>query len=540
MTVSQQPTLPPMNRKTDFCNMTEHRPCKPRKMFLYQKVECEDLPSLTYLAEQMNGYISSMTCEKSFRDYVINRLPALNRDNRYLAFFTFLLFGYRLCKVNDRLMIQGKLVAACMGRKYDYQHKNLNTGDFLEDFRRDVLPDFRYSKYDRKSGASRVVLDTGLPDDISKLFAEQQDKNASDFEKRVCFLTGKAYNKTFRKDLRLQAAELAYDIARQPLCEAQRLVLDYLNNLNPKLFSKVLVHLNEAKTEANNLPLHQKNAALNTIRAIEDQPKPYYAPSRRGNTVRVHGVNPSLLSLKSSIRKKLTQDWTDYDLVSSQLAICASLWNVADVYEFLVQGQDIWVSIFSHFGLNYEKYKNRFKPDLKQALYATLYGSTKANIVSGRPDKNATGGYELKGGLTQSELGKIIPEVGDRFFSHFVVDAMYKAGMKERKRVKEEKGAWDCFNRWIPVVESDDESTRVDAKSIVCQVAQAQELQLLLPVFQLANENQDRFQIALFQHDGFSVAFTSRDRKNRWSREIHKVVEEEAVRLSIPTKLKED
>jgi hypothetical protein len=89
------------------------------------------------------------------------------------------------------------------------------------------------------------------------------------------------------------------------------------------------------------------------------------------------------------------------------------------------------------------------------------------------------------------------------------------------------------FGEWIPYVESD------GAKSVLAQLAQATEMALLLPAVELA-EGTDEFQILLWQHDGFSVSFQNRSKRERWAGRITEAVNTEAGRLGIPTELEVD
>jgi hypothetical protein len=70
----------------------------------------------------------------------------------------------------------------------------------------------------------------------------------------------------------------------------------------------------------------------------------------------------------------------------------------------------------------------------------------------------------------------------------------------------------------------------------MAQQAQAIEMHLLLPVITLAKTTSD-FQVTLWQHDGFSVNFTSQGRKERWIKKINEVVNSKINELGVITKL---
>ena len=71
---------------------------------------------------------------------------------------------------------------------------------------------------------------------------------------------------------------------------------------------------------------------------------------------------------------------------------------------------------------------------------------------------------------------------------------------------------------------------------MLAQISQSVEMKLLLPVIDLAMTTKD-FRVMLWQHDGFSVSFHSKGRKERWIRRIKQVVQEEADLRGIPTGL---
>src|SRR5262245_14347952 len=97
----------------------------------------------------------------------------------------------------------------------------------------------------------------------------------------------------------------------------------------------------------------------------------------------------------------------------------------------------------------------------------------------------------------------------------------------------ENGGGYDCFGNRIPFTGNKRSN---NAGSIIAQQSQAYELRVMLAVLDLA-EHTDAFTIALWQHDGCSIAVHDRRRKNHWVNAIISAVNECASTLQIYTTL---
>lgn len=71
----------------------------------------------------------------------------------------------------------------------------------------------------------------------------------------------------------------------------------------------------------------------------------------------------------------------------------------------------------------------------------------------------------------------------------------------------------------------------------MAQLSQAQEMALLLPAIDLAKKREGEFKIVLWEHDGFSVHFTRKDRIESESQRIMDAVNERCLKLGYPTRL---
>ena len=89
-----------------------------------------------------------------------------------------------------------------------------------------------------------------------------------------------------------------------------------------------------------------------------------------------------------------------------------------------------------------------------------------------------------------------------------------------------EGGAMTCYNDWLPV--TDERQPR----DIMAEVAQACEMKLIYPAFELAQQTRE-FTITLYQYDGFSVHL--RRPRDTWKRKIEQAIYDNANRQGFMT-----
>jgi len=89
-----------------------------------------------------------------------------------------------------------------------------------------------------------------------------------------------------------------------------------------------------------------------------------------------------------------------------------------------------------------------------------------------------------------------------------------------------ENGAMNCYNKWLAV------GGERQPRHIMAEVAQAWEMKLIYPAFELAQTTSD-FRITLYQYDGFSVHFTRRPKE--WKPRIEEAINQNANRHGFMT-----
>lgn len=441
----------------------------------------------------------------TFRQEVIGMFPILKHNSAYMRMMEYLLFGTFIDKDTKQLIISQEIIARIEDKVLNDRYV---AETFLEAFKHDVLSNFVWSAW--SIDKARQVINNGFTKELEQLRINELFTQHAEY---VYFVDGdkpsKAKNKLEREYFRMNALN---NIERTETADAKEL-LEYMNNIPPNKFTKTVNdYINDAYAVA--ARLNAKPATiqqqLSLLRTIEDVVQPFYQSSKEQRTVRIFGMNESMLMLKKEVRKALTKDWIDLDLKSAHLAIFAYLFDIREVNEFLVSGENIWDSLFEHFNLPYVA---EIKKLFKEALYSVIYGMPVSNI---------------KGNLSR-ELNKIrVFDAGDIFVSHPVIAALIAARNKAMKDIEINKGAMTVYGKWLS-------TDKYSIESILSQLSQAVELQVLMPALRLAANNKKHITITLWQHDGFSISIT--DNKEYWVRRIQKVIRDEVNRIGINTEL---
>lgn len=322
-------------------------------------------------------------------------------------------------------------------------------------------------------------------------------------------------------------------------------LLEYLNDLPSNLFTnkvkqnkdyvcRALSNLESSETNPKLKPV--KDATLREIEtkilmSIYENPKPLYKPSLSGKTVRIFSHGESILLLCRKLRKAICKGWYEYDLVSSQLAIVAKLWNITEVQEFLHSGSKIWVSLFEHLGVKYA-YNKLNNPDwlsalkdlLKESLYSLIYGMEKSCLLA-----------RLTKGLKKLKIDK----KGIDVLNHPIMATLYKAREAKITTVLQDgKLVLDWYGGRELLVEGSTTKERLDCvRSLLAQEAQLVEMLLLKSVFDIAKENKQYMAITLFQHDGFTVHYNKATLVNSLEYKMRKAIRLQAGVLGIITDL---
>lgn len=469
------------------------------------------------------------TTSKVFRDLIQANYPGLDKNPTYWSFMRFLLFG-SMTK-NGELLINEWRLSTTEGKFHLLNHKNYCGKDFLNKFKKDVLPTLEWSNWDYKKGKARIAY-PNFPTEILELL----DKEIVNIkESRVYFETGLKFSRKRQKvDLELmkEEAQTYFEFARPESLE----LLDYMNNLPTNSFSKVIdANFDETWIAASKLKDKlSRSVQVDILLSIKDNLKPLYKPSVTGNTVRVFPFNKSIPMLRRDLRKKLCKGWYEFDLANSQLAIIGKTWEVNEVQQFLLFNRKIWVELFDHLGMNAAKLKiqdsdkyEAIKKVFKDNLYSTIYGMYAQNVIKDVDTRLETWG------LTKG---------GKQFVSYPLINTLFTVREERMETLSKVGTAETIFGKHLKVTGGfnkkgqPDSDRRKSLRSILAEQAQAVELYILLPVLDLAKCTND-FQITLWQHDGFSVNFSNCTKQDRWIKRILESVNSRVSELGVVTKL---
>lgn len=469
-------------------------------------LRCDD----TYVSQYFGVIRMMYFLPSSFREFVLDHYPVLRSNVAYRRLMGRLMCSPRRDSKSNGVLLDYRAVAVDMG----LSHKTVEGGHakteaFLIEFNKDVFCSNTpfWSKKDFRNNLCRVAQHT-FPTDLSSALYEAL-RNPLQINSDVDFVTGRTFNRSNRSIARQKQGERPRQTEELVV---QSTMLDYLNSLPSNSFAIRNDDAGNAFDYAATKASEQsRNYHLRVLRMLCVNPQPRYGLSQKNNTVRLFGRGVSLQTLSTDLRRLLYPRWIDIDLKQAQLAIVAKLWNIHRIGDFLRSGGSIWDELLGAIGVrSADRGYQEAKSLCKEALYATIFGASKTTIRSDyvRP-------------LRQLGL-----EFAGRILDHWVFQEVQRAHKNQSKAARDSGHVRTCFDQLIPV------STAADARSALAQQAQALELRLIYPIYQLAR-NTSEFSIMLHQHDGVSLKFSRREAS--WLKRIQKAVRDEAESLGIPT-----
>ena len=476
-------------------------------------------------------HLSRKTCTKEFYDLILAEYPILKHKPDYKRMIQYILYGTFIDETTKLKVIPCDLVAKIEGKRYTKQYRAIG---FLNAFQHDVLPAFEWTKANPDRSIARQIKCDGLPPHI-KLAFYHEIRNLTQTEGgRVYFDTGEKFTRRNQSAERTRLKELALSmktdntLAKDILAYLNTLPVNVFNQQVSKYYGDALVTLQDVldeieDTETMEITLVHQSRVL---RSIFDQCQVFYQPSATGLSDRIFPLTESILMLKSDVRGALTQDWIELDIKSAHLAIFGHMWQVETVLSFLHSGKSIWTELLELYDLPPHK---QLKKVLKDALYSICNGK-KPYLVAG--DITRYGRSVRAGKVYSTELAEKVRNVfkGDIFISHPVIHAIINARDIATLEVTAEKGAYTCFGRWL----STDDYT---IEGVLAAQAQAYELALIAPIYDLAKDNTNNFLIPLHLHEGVSVFVWRKAEQEMWIRRIQDVVDSKAKELGIYTQL---
>jgi len=427
---------------------------------------------------------------------------------------------------SGRVLLDAETLAEIEGVPlHRVEQGNYVARDLLIRFRETVDAEFRWARHSVRV-RPRTVARSSVDPDLARRVLESDPEAA---QRRVIAADGRRWSPTKARHARERSRAAAIEASATAMTPEQAEVLSYLNGLPFRPFADAVTRgYGAAREAALALPVTtERDAALAALRALREQPQPFYRPSGRRRTLRVFGDAAGLLTLKKSIRRIITAGWFDADLAGAQTAIHARLWGVDCLLDAAGDATfDLWqclmADVLDRPGFDRSVFEaedpvrhDALKRLLKRCVYSIQFGAG-VDRCARRIDK-----------VVRRPRG-----AGMRFLANPLVAALVAARDRCLATIETAGGAFDAFGRWLPT------DAQRDARSIAAEVAQSSEFDLMLPLLRAVGQRSNDVRIALWQHDGVCLHFM-RGGANELAarRAIQMAVQARADELGIPTRL---
>ncbi|MCS3750581.1 hypothetical protein GGQ19_001750 [Salinibacter ruber] len=487
------------------------------------------------VSEPWRRVVPRWFCEEvcDFLGLNTSKTKPAEEDITHFRLFITLLMSVKHDDSEQHIAIPFARIAECAGMSSDLRNRNYlrgenSTGKILGRFLDETLQGVEALEPDYVDGRARELVGVleALPDELLQMRIEALKPDAD--EDRVYFdYPIKSVNPTSRSRVKKKDEAKQEEWIRRALCIPQRHLLEYLHEVGKGDRSSKFRPKDEDLEHALRLAtgtsksIDARISALDQLSAIDRDPVPRYKPSYLGNTVRVFTSGYSYCNINKKLRQALQPDWIELDLASAQLAIVAHDWRVTEIEEFLRAGESIWKSLYDFMEWEDECSvpMEVAKPSLKKGLYAAIFGAGKSTIRKEMYSTFVEGAFEV--GIVASQ------RFMDRIFSHPLVKQLLRERENQIAEIEDNGKATDTFGREIRL------SSDTDARSVLAQLAQAKELELLLPALDVAKselhradeaEESPRFWIVLWQHDGFSVHVRDQSRRDTYVKRFQEAV----------------
>lgn len=416
--------------------------------------------------------LKQQTISKVQRNLVISTVPVLQEQRALRLLFIHLA---RHCHMLDEkdggILLPHQLLASFLEK----DPKNCNTEqELLLPYIDQVSRNFRYRDYFYQGEKCRMVLNSGVSTLLQEVFLQHGGERVYAYDLK------EVNTRKLEEGQRRLKKSASHWVWRYALQEE---IVHYLHNLPLSLFaSTVSAHAQETYEKA--ITLSNPGKHIQTLRAIEDMPKPFYYPSNDPASLTPRIFGTAMQYLSKDLRRVLCPDWVEVDLKNCHLAIAGGLFHIASVQQFLQSGKSIWPELLEYMQCPAGE-EQHMKSCLKTALYSLIFGMRKDHVEE-----------QLEKDLADYQLQKT-----QTFTKHNLLIDIDTALKQAKRSIKTEKGMQSAFG-WVPYRRGD------DIDSFLANMIQTYELALVGSVYELAirekKSKNTSFYIVLHQHDGFS------------------------------------
>lgn len=467
------------------------------------------------------------------------KYPGLVNRPDYRRMFMYLCFGTFLHVKTNKLAISYMTLAKFAGEKEAAKNKNFKAIEFLRNFKADVLPEFTWIEADEFDDGygechfdgtkyCRSVDNDGL-DAETKAMAAKEVGNTG---KKYYFDNGKLFSRAnAAAEKKGVLAQYEKDMKSFNLNKTQQSIFDGLKevSLNGRAYTQKLNdNLDKIETAIEKLVSNaddkisledKKIQQRKIIDCIREDPRVFYAPSALGRTCRLSATGVSAISFQSSIRKAFSSGWTEADLVSSQFVILAAILNAPISKAFIASKTHLW-SYLHNFATGEEgKPSSYYKGIYKEVIYGICFGM---------------GDDTIENRLKSTGLDKLLKCP--------IIEELLTLRRKWFKKINENKYVTDVWNNKH---ELKDAGTVKDiygnlvhdrarwAGSLAATKIQSIEMEIVEAAFSAQKSLGEKYnwQITMFQHDGFTISFGTKERKEFIQEQIKKAIKDRAKKI---------
>jgi hypothetical protein len=363
--------------------------------------------------------------------------PVVVSDEKLWRALVYFAFGAVRDRKTKRLLASMRQIEWIWGRKIPHGRGSggrPNTAEaVLKDIRARLLPGLTWRKHSKKDNRARTVITTGIDLEVQSAIDADLTLPVSALKDRVYVLDGRRFRKTGRTAARKEdCSQSAIHAATAP----SPVTTYFLKRLNSDSdrplrgftaldgYAAAAIQAAQSyqvksgdddpcqnwkqatgvqKPSRRARTLQYRRSLLQTIRAIQDQPQPFYRSSSKGNTDRIFGLNSSILDLPSEVRHTMTDPlrWIELDLASAHLAIATALWKLPGIRSLLVSGSSVWdilIKGVSPVTKKGSRPHQQLKAILKAATYSAVFGMETPSLKRKITCEMNVAGFKIKGG----------------------------------------------------------------------------------------------------------------------------------------------
>ncbi len=206
---------------------------------------------------------------------------------------------------------------------------------------------------------------------------------------------------------------------------------------------------------------------------------PYYRCTC--NSPRVFAAGANLMQLPRAVRAAVFAGCWNIDMSQCQLRIVAKIWGIPEVNAYLLKG-DPWSNLTADLGVDLSR-----KDDVKQMIYCTVYGGSKARLKKDHPD------------------------LARRFLKHPMVCALWAARERIKDQIAEAGYIVDCNGEIHEVGAVGGKDSKSECiRSLMARQVQSYEFAMMAAGESVVAKDHDMMTVA-WLHDGIYVAITNHE-----------------------------